>query len=540
MFELFQGRADTYAVQKGDGTWDRIHQPLTPGVLARHLSHHLTAGQYVVTPDNLVHYMVIDHDINDESALRRIAQAGLELGVPPAAELLEFSGRKGYHLWVLFADWVEAGPAQDLGRAIIAQTLKTGSLDHWEIFPKQRALGKDGFGNLIKLPFGLHQRSGLPARIVGRTERIEPMAGSRVGEIVTHAREAGLNLDAISPTIISKRTVRPELKVLQGTAPLVPAVVSAPTNGNGRHDKPWLQQRTLYPCLPDMLNVVVMEGGRHQGAMAVARRIHAAFGPGTMAELMVWWNKERARPPLPDREIAEIIRDTPKYDSMFCESALSVAHCKEGCPLRMGKGWRVVGLQRMDKEPPTFNLPFENGGLLRRLPAKALLNWQEVSLEAVIQLNALPPVRKQADWIKELRPLLLAANRTAAPAIVSIEGQIRVGVLIWLQKRSRDEPSNAIYGGVWHDVENKQLVFRGDSLLSYLSAQNRLIERSRVWDVLTCVGVKDTYRILPLETGGHPERVWVLPETALADLQPDGPIPAELLQMEVPDARTDD
>jgi hypothetical protein len=88
----------------------------------------------------------------------RLAEAGL-----PA--LLEDSGYKGRHLWVLFQAPVPAAVARQTGTLFVALH---GPKDRGltvEVFPKQDAT-RGSIGNLIKLPLGIHRRTGRRSRFL--------------------------------------------------------------------------------------------------------------------------------------------------------------------------------------------------------------------------------------------------------------------------------------------------------------------------------------------------------------------------------------
>ena len=77
--------------------------------------------------------------------------------------MLEFSGRKGYHVWIFFEPTIQAEYAQKL---VKARLNRIGSNRH-EVFPKQTELNASRkFGNLVKLPLALHRVSGKRSEIL--------------------------------------------------------------------------------------------------------------------------------------------------------------------------------------------------------------------------------------------------------------------------------------------------------------------------------------------------------------------------------------
>ncbi len=180
---LFAGREDVYARQ-----WCRpddrrvgytpVHEPLTPAVIRQHLLGSFTVGVYPIRLDQTATWFAIDLDIRNtdlETARRdhsyatrlreqmrstgtAILQALRELSLDP---LFENSGYKGRHYWVFLQQPQEARVLHHLGRTLLArlQTLLPASFS-LEFFPKQARRSGKGLGNLIKLPLGIHQKTG--------------------------------------------------------------------------------------------------------------------------------------------------------------------------------------------------------------------------------------------------------------------------------------------------------------------------------------------------------------------------------------------
>jgi hypothetical protein len=67
---------------------------------------------------------------------------------------VEFSGYKGYHLWILLKEKIPAYVARSFAQRIVAQITFNGLPISIEIFPKQVRTSWDNYGNLVKLPYG--------------------------------------------------------------------------------------------------------------------------------------------------------------------------------------------------------------------------------------------------------------------------------------------------------------------------------------------------------------------------------------------------
>src|SRR5262249_3938263 len=102
-----------------------------------------------------------------------------ELGFIP---VLEDSGFKGRHLWVFLEQPEPAGTLHLLGRLLLAgqPPLLPGGLP-LEFFPRQSERKGKGLGNLIKLPLGIHRRTGRRALLLDGTGKplSEPLAALR-------------------------------------------------------------------------------------------------------------------------------------------------------------------------------------------------------------------------------------------------------------------------------------------------------------------------------------------------------------------------
>jgi hypothetical protein len=156
------GNPAAYALQREDGTWKPVREPLTPIVLRRHLEARITVGTYIVRPPDYARTLVFDIDAGDEDEQQKqlsaildvLAQLGLKRGV-------EFSGRKGYHVWVLSSAYMPAAVLQQLGHGVREEA----GYPKMEVFPKQTQV-RD-LGNLVKLPGGIHRVTGKENNYIG-------------------------------------------------------------------------------------------------------------------------------------------------------------------------------------------------------------------------------------------------------------------------------------------------------------------------------------------------------------------------------------
>lgn len=177
---LFGARRDVYAVRwenarsgksgwmpaveggwrKGRPASDTRHLPLTPEVLAAHLTGDIHIGLYPMLRGDQTYWLAADFDgqaaMLDALAYLKAARAA---GAPAALEVSR-SG-VGAHVWVFFTDPVPAATARQLGTALIREAIAIrGRMDlrcYDRLFPSQDVLPGQGPGNLIAAP--LHGKS---------------------------------------------------------------------------------------------------------------------------------------------------------------------------------------------------------------------------------------------------------------------------------------------------------------------------------------------------------------------------------------------
>jgi len=253
--QVFQGREDCFARQWADkqaktSGYVPVRKPITPTEIREHLSGLKTYGIYLLQTDSRVRVGVLDADLKivkgkDTSGtiigqarrerdylLERTVALAREDGLEP---IVEFSGGKGYHFWFAFEEPQEAARVRGaLGR--IAQRLK-GDLSFFqlEVFPKQDKLAGKGFGNLVKLPLGIHRAAGKPSYFLPRVEgdiwqQLESLKGLKYSTLC-----AGPARDTASKVLLHPRQSEwlapfAELKLLIEKCPALGRIIMACRN----------------------------------------------------------------------------------------------------------------------------------------------------------------------------------------------------------------------------------------------------------------------------------------------------------------------
>ncbi len=140
-------RRDEYAVQQMNGRYLRAGRPLTRQTLCDHLAGVQSLGTYVMDERGSCRYAVFDADMADGIDVLLDLSGRLAYdGVPSYLE----ESRRGGHLWVLFDGLYRASEV----RRWLLPSCPAGV----EFYPKQDE--GCGYGSLIRLPLGVHLRSG--------------------------------------------------------------------------------------------------------------------------------------------------------------------------------------------------------------------------------------------------------------------------------------------------------------------------------------------------------------------------------------------
>ena len=132
---------------------------------------------YVQRPNGTVRYIVIDIDISKKILLKNergseVYDAYLKKAENLARKILkiyksfgmqgylEYSGCRGYHVWILFAEWIQVRYA-NMFCDLLHKKLKPEEDEiNLEYFPNKTRIKSGKLGQTIKLPCGYHSVSG--------------------------------------------------------------------------------------------------------------------------------------------------------------------------------------------------------------------------------------------------------------------------------------------------------------------------------------------------------------------------------------------
>lgn len=164
LLEIFGGNpyhAVSREASNGDLYYAPVEVPLTAELLQDHLDGKIVLGSYqLIQGSNVVRFLGWDVDSTDRKVAREQTLQILK-HVKNIPHVVEFSGRKGYHILIFLK---EPMPATEAKRIVDwvrdTEGLAISGESHVEAFPKQDRLQKSKpKGNLLKIPLGKHPRS---------------------------------------------------------------------------------------------------------------------------------------------------------------------------------------------------------------------------------------------------------------------------------------------------------------------------------------------------------------------------------------------
>ena len=190
--KLFVHRDDVFTVQNAHGDYFKVEKRLNDQIIKDHFRGQHTIGCYQLKQDEgsdtaTVKWVCLDIDLHatvykvpsfridewDEKLDEQVEMAKVQLNQHNLSYYVEDSGQKGRHVWMFFKEPIDAVIAKRAMDMLFKNmpNVEEGSIT-WEIFPKQTRL-QHGYGNLVKLPFGVHQKTKRPSIFHGELDKID-------------------------------------------------------------------------------------------------------------------------------------------------------------------------------------------------------------------------------------------------------------------------------------------------------------------------------------------------------------------------------
>lgn len=178
---FFAGREDTYAVDTiSDNnriTVEQVTEPLNIDVIKNHFQGEITAATYVQRSNATAKYMVIDIDISKkvlilypygseefisykEKALNIVKNMENEIEKLGLKSYIEDTGHRGYHMWILFGEWIPVRYIHMLADFIEKNIFPDEEDISIEFFPNKTRIKEGKLGQAIKIPLGYHIKTG--------------------------------------------------------------------------------------------------------------------------------------------------------------------------------------------------------------------------------------------------------------------------------------------------------------------------------------------------------------------------------------------
>lgn len=163
LLEIFGGNSYHSRAKeiKGDITYHPVEVPLSLDNMRAHVEGLMILGSYqLIQGANVVRWLGWDVDSTDLKEARKMAQKILKhlSNIPHA---VEFSGSKGYHIFIFLKDPMPATSAKKIVEWVReVEGLSSIGESHVECFPKQDRLDRSRpKGNLIKIPLSEHPKT---------------------------------------------------------------------------------------------------------------------------------------------------------------------------------------------------------------------------------------------------------------------------------------------------------------------------------------------------------------------------------------------
>jgi len=316
--EYFKMREDVFAEQYinevGEQAYRPVKRPLTDNDIIAHLAGDKTFGGYLIVPPDRAYVTVIDIDLLDNNILQAILNAVEEVGITTKQRLCVYSGKKGYHVWFFYDESILAEKAKALGEIIKSRSgIRAEDLNKIEIFPKQSTVGGSGYGNLIKLPFGIHQVTQQRSSIITEDfqrddewhsylEDTNKISSKKVNDIVDKFKQKKDKIQIAS----QKQNI---------------------SESGGCSD--------MLPCFRKILQEGVEEGQRNNIGLRLANYLKRKLPSDSVEVVLQGWNQKN-RPPLNNNELVKIWEFALEAEDMGlgCKKNFMRPYCENDCPVK--------------------------------------------------------------------------------------------------------------------------------------------------------------------------------------------------------------
>ena len=481
LWRWFMGKERAFTLQQEDGSYLKVERPVTLADLEKHVAGKQTVGIYTVTEEHLVAHGAIDIDSKTAQAKERILFFMGWLRHVGLTPLLEASGNKGYHVWLLWKNKLPAGLTMRLLRECVAQAEEEiGRPDYGvEVFPKQ-ASGL-GYGSCIKLPWCIHRKTGRRTTFINEEFNAE-LAEHGLDAIGALPSVSNETLAGMVDEFVKDRKDRP------ASGPAGASAAAPSAKG--------------FRCFPKMM-AGVPEGGRHMASFRIAGILFRQGQDVDMARVILQQWNERNTPPLDTVQLMRNLQDayTGKY-SIGCPDIEAAGFCDKECPVykkrtketddrvETGKKKKDGGeaaftrIVKVMSNPPYFRI-HPNGSSSFEVDHEQLFTLRFFQKAYHQVFNQVPFAgMKQVEWLDYLNTLTPVIEMEQAPADSLNTSRYIDLIHEWLDVTPGAESEADVEAG--HPVKRETAFFFKASIIQeQLKKRHHLnIERADLWRLI--------------------------------------------------------
>jgi hypothetical protein len=304
-------RTDVYSVSTKGG-YNPVKSPIEQKDIMGHLKGDRSLGMFFIFPKecNQVMTLALDIDQDDEPTVNKICKALLNY-LPEESILVEKTGGRGWHIWIFFNAPLPASAIRIFAKKTINEVRPGFPI---EVYPKQDRIKPDKFGNLMRIPLGIHPRTG---------EKGGRLFDASLSEISITA------LDPLLPIIPAEKSILMVAARQMVSIRIMDDDIS--TNGNGKD--------TSLPCISQFMEGV-NEGMRDEAMFRLAAYLKRSKIPQQAALVTLKTANAKNNPPLEEMVLQTKVNSAYMSGShgLPCTSSvvgLDTDFCDNKCPVYM-------------------------------------------------------------------------------------------------------------------------------------------------------------------------------------------------------------
>lgn len=447
------GRAHGQYIEKGkltekgkqDGGGITIHEPPTVDLWEKHLKGEYGLGIVPINESDMCRWGAIDIDIYDGSLdFDKLGKRIIDLELP----LIPFRTKSGgIHLY-LFA-------REDIPAALIRAKLMDWAIylgyGKSEIFPKQTRLASEAdIGNWINMPYFGGNKSNRYAIYDGKKLTAEKFL--ELAEVIAVTE---YSLQETNPKVEEKA---------QGL---------------------WEQ---CPPCLYSLSVTKFPNGSRNRGLFNIAVYLRKRYGEGEWENYLEKYNQEFMDPPVPHREVQQVVKNVNKKDYGFtCKEEPILSACnRQVCLTRkwgIGQDKDDPGvvfgrLVKINATPPIWI--WDVNGARIQLATMELKDQARFHTRVMEDLNMWPDKVKPSTWVGIVSEALKDVEVVDVPAEASPRGQILEALEEYCTKYGQAKTKE----GVLQDkpyTEEGRTYFRGSHFRRWLEQHRMRVTERDLW-----------------------------------------------------------